>query len=512
MAEKTGSQKNIKTILVSLYSYRNFPVRGLTPLIQQIDGAQAFGVFFKDQHTGKIGLPTNKEEQLFIDILKDIQPDVVGISVLSPYEVVARRISELVRENTDAMVLWGGSHGTLCPEECIKHADVLCVGEGYGAVTDLMERLIQGQPYDDIENLWVNTENGVKQNPMRPLVQDLDSLPFTSYGNPEYYFIDGDILTREDPLLSSPTIDFLTTRGCPYKCAYCINSILHAKFKGLGRFIRRRSVDSTIRELKEFLAKSNGATKNIFFIDEVFTTNKEWLRDFESRYSEEVGLPFTLELHPRLVTPELLETLTRAGLSTVVTGVQTGTDKMRNEIFGRPGTNQEIIRASHNMKKHGVHTHYDFILDNPFDTVETLRATVDFMGQLPKPLSVFIFSLQYFPKYPLTERALEQGYITPQHTTSEALLANTEKSMMYFPRVFPLTMKQILQNVIWLYTRNRVSDAAARFGALNTSAAGAICLFMLNIKAIVVGKISHAVTGNKALFSLRVKLKKLLGR
>jgi anaerobic magnesium-protoporphyrin IX monomethyl ester cyclase len=494
--------------MVSLYSYRNFPVRGLVPLARNIEGVDACAVFLEAQPWGKINLPTPKEVSLFEGILREYKPDVVGISVLTPFALVARKVSAMVRKNTSALVLWGGIHVTLCPEDCINDADVLCVGEGYGAMTDLLERITAGRPYDDVPNLWVRKDGGIVKNPMRPLIQDLDSLPFTLYGDPEFYFIHGNKLTRDDPVLIHPTLHILTSRGCPYKCTYCINNSLREKYKGLGRYIRRRGVDSVIRELLEFLAKSKGATKDLFFNDEVFTTNKEWLEEFQVRYKEEIGLPFNLELYPSLVNPQLLEPLVRAGLRTVVTGIQTGTDHVRNEIFRRPITNEDILKAAGHLESIHVKQHFDYILNNPYETADCLRQTLELMLKLPKPLSFALFSLQFFPGLVLTQKAIEDGHVTQADMTPEKLFKGTEKSMMFYPKLFPLNARQMLMNVVWLYARNRAPDKAVRYAASGKSAAANLFLFYIGIKAFAIGKISYIVTGNRFLLRLRAAFKR----
>ena len=103
---------------------------------------------------------------------------------------------------------------------------------------------------------------------MGPLLQDLDSLPFTEYGNDNMYFIESNKLSRQDPELTENMLWLQSSRGCPYSCNFCIENTYHDLFKGLGKFVRRRSVDSIINEIKWNLNKPNNRKDYISFVDE----------------------------------------------------------------------------------------------------------------------------------------------------------------------------------------------------------------------------------------------------
>jgi len=477
--------EDLTIVLVALYRYLNFPVRTMHPLLEKIDGVKPHSIFFKDCETNSFNYPTRKEEALFIDLIKKLNPRIVGFSVLSPYVPVASRLTRLIKEyNQSTLVIWGGAHVTISPESCIDQVDMLCVGEGEGAIGELAECVRNEKSYHAVNNLWVKNGDRVIKNPLRPLIQDLNSLPFPAYGKDSYYFINSNKVVKKDPAFLADTFLVQTSRGCPYSCSYCINSLLQSLFKGLGPYTRRRSVDNVIKEIRE-----NNRADTIYFIDEVFGTDKSWLDEFETRYSKEVGLPFYVEYNPKVINTTIISKLVNAGLDMINFGIQSGSDFIRNQIFNRPGTNEEIIKLAQELAGYKVKVKYDLIIDNPYDTEESLKGTIELLLRLPKPLFFNLYSLQYFPHHPLTEKAIRDKYIRPEFTHVDVLMKRITQNWVFVPRLFPLTKKQILQNIIWLIVWNHAQDRTVRYALSRDTVGSRLCLAYLNFKAIILGKI-----------------------
>ena len=94
-------------------------------------------------------------------------------------------------------------------------------------------------------------------------------------------------------------------------------------FKGLGKFVRRRTVNNIIEEINWQRKKSKNRTYKIFFIDEVFGSNAPWIDEFAPRYRKEVGLPFYAEYHPKTLKLRVLDRLVEAGVDEINFGIQT---------------------------------------------------------------------------------------------------------------------------------------------------------------------------------------------
>lgn len=475
-------------VLVALYKYINYPIRILHPLLEEIPGIKPYTIFFKDCDTNSFSPPTKKEVELFVRLISKLNPRIVGFSVLSPFAPIATELTRIIKKGAHSpLVMWGGIHPTISPESCINEVDMLCMGEGEGALEETAKHLRDSRPYDNIKNLWVRNGSQTIKNPMRPLIQDLDSLPFPSYGNDSYYFIDSNRVTKNESKLR---LDVQTSRGCPYYCSFCINSLLRPLFKDLGPYIRRRSVSNIINEIKEYLTVYGKITDYIVFINDSFVTDDAWLEEFAASYKEQVGLPFFVRYNPQKINSAILCKLAKAGAVIMNIGIQTGSDFIRNNIFDRPGKNEVILNLVQEISNHNIKIMYDFIMNNPYETENSLKETIALLLHLPKPLICNLYSMQYFPNYPLTERALKDRFIKPALLTTDVLMEATGGNWNFFPSLLPYTKKQMLQNIIWLISVNCVKDNIVKYAVFGNSAGSKFCLIFLNFKSIILGKVT----------------------
>jgi len=300
--------------LISLYSSSSIGLRYLSAVLRNNSFDVTF-VFFKEKNIALdlMELPTKKEYDLLMGLLQDISPDLVGIGVRSSFLHIAQNITERIRRELDIPVIWGGTHATVAPEQSIQIADMLCLGEGEHALLELGQSLSKNHDVSGIQNLWLRTNDNIIKNPIRPLFQDVNSLPFPDYGKGNKYFVENETISNQDPGTQAFNLDIMTSRGCPYRCTYCSNSLLHSLYAGKGRLVRQRSVQNVIEEIKtqrELFPK----LKRIDFIDEVFSWDKKWVQEFAAHYKREIGLPFHCMQHPNTTDEEIMRMLKHAGL------------------------------------------------------------------------------------------------------------------------------------------------------------------------------------------------------
>ena len=481
---------SVTVVLVALGGYRNISLRIMHSLLERIKGVNVHTIFFKDFEGRFFSHPTKKEKELFQEVINKLKPDLVGFSATYPYFPMSKTLIKIVRTcSPSSLIILGGVYPTVDPEQCIKESDMLCVGEGEGVIIELVEALRDKKPYHSVGSLWVRHDEKVIMNPMRPLLLDLDSLPFPSYGNPSYYFINKNKLTRKDSVLSNNELYLITSRGCPFVCSYCINSLLRQVFKGLGPYTRRRSVDSIIKEIKENLNLPGSGTNYIYFFDEVFSSDEKWLDEFCSQYKQEIGLPFQVSYNPKELSDVIVKKLVNVGLDAINFGIQSGSDYIRNHIFNRAGKNREIIDFARKISRYKIIMRHDMILDNPYETEENLKEAVDLLLHLPKELSMNLYSLQFFPNHPLTKKAVSDKRIVPIDTTDDSAIEKTAKNLGFVPTLLPYTRKMALQNIIWLIAGNHIKDSLVRYGVFGSSWGSRLCFFYMNFKAVILGKI-----------------------
>jgi len=487
--------KKTQVVIIGLYTYFNVPVRILHPVVDKLDGVKAHTIFYKNYDSNIFSLPSIKEEEIFVNTIKQLNPKIVAISLLSPYVLIAKRLTELIKKYTSAIVIWGGVGPTITPEEHIKLTDIICIGEGERALEELVVAVRDGKDYKNIKNLWVKDESKVIKNPQGSLIQDLDCLPFAEYGSEDMYFIEHNKLSREDPELDHPILYLQSTRGCPYSCSFCIETMYHDMYKGLGKFVRRRSVGNIVKEVNMHQNKPNNRKKRVYFIDEVFGSAPEFMDEFVPRYKKEVGLPFDVLYHPKSLKVRTIGKLVEAGVKEINFGIQTGSDKIRNDIFTRPGTNAEIIELTKEISKHKVNIRYDLILDNDFETEETLKECINLILQLPKPVTFNTFSLQHFPDYPMTKMAVKAGHVTEEELEDwPTMMKRTTENWKFIPRLKKrkktrTNQLQRLNNIIWMMCWNHVSDRVAKYAVFGNSLGSKIIFHYLNLKSVILWKI-----------------------
>ena len=487
--------KKTQVVIVGLYTYFNIPVRILHPLVDRMDGVKAHTIFYKNYDSNIFNLPSVKEEEIFVDTIKQLNPDLVGISLNSPYVLIAKRLTELIKKYTSAIVVWGGVGPTISPEEHIKLTDIICIGEGERALEELVMAVRDGKDYKNIKNLWINDGAKVIKNTQGPLIQDLDYLPFAEYGNENMYFIESNKLSREDPELDHSILYLQSTRGCPYSCSFCIETMYHVMYKGLGKFVRRRSVDSIVEEINMHMNRPNNRKRRVYFVDEVFGSAPDFIEEFSNRFKKEVGIPFDVMYHPKSLKVKTIDKLVKAGVKEINFGIQTGSDKIRNDVFTRPGTNTEIIELTKEISKNNINIRYDIILDNDFETKETLKECINLILQLPKPVTFNTFSLQHFPDYPMTKMAVKAGHVTEDELEDwPTMMRRTTENWKFIPRLKKrnktrTNQLQRLNNIIWMMCWNHVSDPIAKYAVFGKSPGSRIIFHYLNIKSVILWKI-----------------------
>jgi len=363
--------------------------------------------------------PTAEEIDIMIETIRRFDPLLIGMSVLSAHYPVATRISRALKAEFNVPLVWGGMHPTFLPEESLRDsgADAVCRGEGEEALVE-MARITAGgsRDFSKLENLCVlDSDGGFILNPLRPLIEPLDRIPFIAIA-------DGDLVQiRPDPVNASPAtatstgtdIQFphgvMTSFGCPFRCTFCFNEDMNQLYKGRGRYIRRKSIDRVLEECRygrDVLGKTY-----IAFWDDIFTLNQSWLEEFSERYRKEIGLPFYCFLHPKHAPEEVVQMLKEAGCVCAELGIQTGSEKYRKEYFGRKETNEEILEVACRLNR-AFRTTYDLIIEAPFETEEDLQDTVNLLLQIPHPFDLLLNNYICIPGCSLTRRALEEGRIT----------------------------------------------------------------------------------------------------
>ncbi len=273
-----------------------------------------------------------------------------------------------------------------------------------------------GKPLTGIESMWIKQGETLEKNGLRELISDLDVLPFPDFARNDNKFLVHFGRMIERPNIHSAyacrTYPIMTSRGCPFSsCDFCCNSVFKKRYEGKGTYLRRRSVDNVIQELRQAARECNVHT--VRFWDDIFTFDEDWISEFCGRYQSEIGKPFICYAHPRYTKRKVLEKLAGCGLEEVNIGVQSGSERVSQEIMNRRQSNRDIVQFARFMKRKRILVCYDIITDNPYEEEDDHRKVIELLMQLPRPFRVNFFSLCWFPQTELTKRAIRDGFISP---------------------------------------------------------------------------------------------------
>lgn len=340
----------------------------------------------------------------------------VGMTLVTDDYYRAVLLTLEIKRRLGVPVLWGGAHPSIMPDECLRYADMVCRGEGEEAVLELARSFSSnGKPMTNIKNIYFRTPNGVVRNELRDLEENLDKYPF-----PDFDFSSQFVVTKnglesvsEDQLEGVYSI--MTSRGCPYACTYCYNSYRRAQYKDKGRYLRLRSIENVVDELKYAKTIFRGL-KTISFWDDTFLSRD--ISDFEkfrSEYKNSIALPFFGLAEPMAFDEEKIDLLADCGLIHLQVGIQSGSERLNRELYHRLVSRQKILNMANTMHRLGIKVTYDLIFNNPYETKEDLKQTVALLLELPRPFQIQGYNLIFYPGSSLTQKALNDGFVIPKH-------------------------------------------------------------------------------------------------
>lgn len=351
-----------------------------------------------------------------------LKPDLIGVSLMSNHYLRAKKITEDIRRYYKNPIVWGGIHPTIKPIECLEHADIVFVGEAEHSFLDFYKEFKGGIKNYKTKGIVYKNENGeVVNNGVYPLEHYLDKFPFQDYDLEDHFVVLDGALVQMDKNVLSNFLPFsqkhyrvMTTRGCPFNCAYCGSAFLKNMYE--GRFLRGRSVDNVLDEIKAVLTLLSGAEINfIKIMDDCFTINTvQWLSEFAKKYKERINLPFFCLVSPATITQEKLSILMDAGLKSVQIGLQSGSDRTNKDIYSRRISRDQFLNSFTILDKFRTRLKFnlDVITDNPFETEDDRAETARLLNEIKRPFNLILYSLTFYPGTVLYNRAVSEGVLS----------------------------------------------------------------------------------------------------
>jgi anaerobic magnesium-protoporphyrin IX monomethyl ester cyclase len=355
--------------------------------------------------------------------VEKFQPHLIAMSALEDTFVLGAQLLGAIRD-FGVPHLVGGVYPTFAPELVIAHpsVDVICIGEGEGALVDLCDALARGAEYSAVSNLWVKQrDGGVRKNPIRPAI-DLDELPQPDYSlfpEERLYFPMGGKLLRIGAVE--------THRGCPYRCTFCNSPSQMDLYGGLGTgsFFRLKSVKNVHRELR-YLVDEMKVEYIRFPADTFLAMPDGYLYEFAEMYKE-IGLPFWCQTRPETLTKERVRILDEMGCADISIGIEHGNETFRREVVGRNYSNTLLLERICNVRNASFGVRVNNIVGLPKETRRLTWDTIEINRKIHS--AVQCANAFHFAPYRgtrLRKLALSLGYITEdtriEHNTKDTVL------------------------------------------------------------------------------------------
>jgi radical SAM superfamily enzyme YgiQ (UPF0313 family) len=340
-------------------------------------------------------------------------PVCVGITCITGRQVeFALAASRIVKERSNAKVVWGGIQASQAPEVTISHPfiDVIVIGEGYVTFPELVETLETGKPLEQVKGIYFKKNGQVIKNAGRPFIE-LDDLP-----NLPYYLVDVEQYIRKEGKRRS--LDIITSSGCPYSCTFCYNNAFHnSRWRGI-------SGEKTLINIKNLLESYKVNYIRIlddqFFVDrhrdkQIVKGIKEIVQNGYQNFGWEV-----MGAHVNSVSKwddDFLKMLDQSNCKVITVGIEAGSNRLQKLI--RKGLSiDRIIKVNRLLKRTKIRPLYSFMSGFPTETDEDIESMVDLMehlkGDNPNIDCGLIHPYVPYPGTDLYDKAVEDGFKTPK--------------------------------------------------------------------------------------------------
>lgn len=344
-----------------------------------------------------------------LEIAKDY--DVVVMYTSTPTLAIDTATARAVKaRKPGTIVVFTGPHVTIQPEETLRFTgdavDIVCRGEFDYAMVELCE----GRERERIQGITFQRDGKIHHTPDRPILTDLDALPFVSQVYKRDLAIDDYII----PHFKSPYVAIYTSRGCPAKCTFCLWPQTYS-----GQKMRTRSPQNVYEEVR-WIKENITQVRDISFDDDTFSADRKHARAV-AELIKPLGVSWVINARANC-DYETLKIMRDAGLHHVIVGYESGDAQILKNIK-KGVTLEQAVEFTRNCKKLGITIHGAFIMGLPGETRETIRNTIEYAKRLDLG-SIQVSLASPYPGTEFWEQCRREGWIA-----SENYIDNTGHQM-----------------------------------------------------------------------------------
>lgn len=426
----------------------------------------------------------------FKRIILDELPDVVGFSVMTPYADYIDDVGKLVHEAVgDIPIILGGYHATIFKENIFrenKYVDYVIIGDGEKSLPLLLNAIKRGEDktIDGVLSRFNMDYRHESKNFIGSITNCLDEIPYPDEEtiHPKYY---SRYLMGGHGCLPRPSRYVLYSRGCPYRCSFCIIE----NDGGFRSKVRYYSAKGIIEHLGTLVERYG--LRGIAFLDDNFTVNKKWAYEIcEGISKNHIRIKWWAQVRANALDIDLMRAMHSCGCIAVTISIESGNDRIRNEVLGKKVAREQIRKAYETAKNLGMLTQGTLMMGSPTETNEECANSVSFLQEVdPDYAGVVLTTL--LPGTPLYKKYEDQIKITcyrdydielqeKHYFRDDVRLAFHEMSSNFLLRVFHRIRNQYsytkrarlsLRNLtskerFWWMIRNYMPSIKAKFSQI----------------------------------------------
>ena len=337
----------------------------------------------------------DKLSQVF-DAISNKEPEFIGISVMTGPQIrYALKVCEDIKKKfNNIKIVWGGVHATILPAQTLQNnnVDFVIRGEGENAYYEL----VSGKKISQIKSLSFKKNGKIFHNPSANILTSSElnelSIPWTLI-NPKLYIRNGNF-------------NMITSRGCPFKCAFCYNTLFNNVWRGW-------TANKCIRELDKCL---NFGAKKLTFYDDYFFANSKRIKDL-FLYFKEHDIKWKAELRVNLLDYSLAREAKSHGCTQLYFGAESGSQRVLN-ILNKNTSIKDIIQSAKITKAADLSADYSWMVGIPGETKTDVKKTITLIKKIKEinPESEFSIKILFpYPKTEIQDLARIEGFRPPNN-------------------------------------------------------------------------------------------------
>lgn len=331
----------------------------------------------------------------------------VGISAMIGRQISnGMEFANLIRKRSKVPIIWGGAFPTLLPQLILEspYVDYVIRGPGEHLIVEFANALKYGK--DIPGSVGRKTEMGIYEGVLQQLDSAMDLAEFN------FDLVNIKDYLRNDEHISDKVLNYISSRGCPYRCGFCTETaVYHQRWTAF-------SADRMVREIVKLM--NIGDANAIKFYDANFFADKKRVLDFVQRIIvEKDNFKFAASAHPRNIlnmSDQEMKLVHRGGLKRLLIGLESGVQE-ELDFIPKDLKISEIYELTSKLGHYGIRGSFTFITGYPTMPMSNIERTLEFVENMSQIAPEHEYKIHFFMPYPGTRMykiAIEQGFIEPK--------------------------------------------------------------------------------------------------